>query len=130
MVILSSRMEKSMPIIDIRSAAAFDNNQKLFYIGAGTSGRLGVLDASECPPTFGVPYDQVQGIIAGGRERMFKAGENVEDSYEQGVEAVEVYKISNGDVLVGISAAGNAAFVVGALTEAKKRGAVTVAKPF
>ena len=66
-------------------AEAFDNGGRLFYIGAGTSGRLGVLDASECPPTFGVPYDQVQGIIAGGNERMFRAGENEEDKYEKGV---------------------------------------------
>ena len=63
-------------------ADAFEKGGCLFYIGAGTSGRLGVLDAAECPPTFGVPYDQVQGIIAGGNERMFRAGENEEDKYE------------------------------------------------
>ena len=62
-------------------AAAFREGHRLYFIGAGTSGRLGVLDAAECPPTFGVPQDMVQGIIAGGKERMFKAGENEEDKY-------------------------------------------------
>lgn len=106
---------------------AFEKGNRLFYVGAGTSGRLGVLDAAECPPTFGVPYDMVQGIIAGGNERMFRAGENAEDNYEDGVEAISDSAVVSGDVVVGISAAGNAAFVVGALAEAKRRGAVTVA---
>ena len=108
-------------------AHAFKNGNRLFYVGAGTSGRLGVLDAAECPPTFGVPYDMVQGIIAGGNERMFRAGEGAEDSYNGGSSAISDIGVSNGDVVVGISAAGNAAFVVGALDEAKKRGAITVA---
>lgn len=107
-------------------AYAFENGHRLFYIGAGTSGRLGVLDAAECPPTFGVPTDQVVGIIAGGKERMFTAGENAEDSYESGVAAIEEYGFAAGDVLVGISAAGNAAYVVGALECAQKLGGVTV----
>ena len=105
---------------------AFDNGGRLFYIGAGTSGRLGVLDASECPPTFGVPYDQVQGIIAGGKERMFRAGENEEDKYEKGCDAISEHGVSSKDVVVGISAAGNAAYVVGALEAAKALGCVTV----
>lgn len=107
-------------------AAAFEKGHRLYYVGAGTSGRLGVLDASECPPTFGVPYEQVVGIIAGGKERMFKAGENEEDKYEKGADAVAQYGMEAGDVVVGISAAGNAAYVVGALETAKKRGCVTV----
>ena len=107
-------------------AEAFENGGRLFYIGAGTSGRLGVLDASECPPTFGVPYEQVQGIIAGGKERMFKAGENEEDKYERGCEAILEYGVTPKDVVVGISAAGNAAYVVGALESAKELGSVTV----
>lgn len=107
-------------------ANAFNNGHRLFYIGAGTSGRLGVLDAAECPPTFGVDYDLVTGIIAGGKERMFRAGENEEDKYEMGVLAVTEYGMGEGDVLVGISAAGNAAYVVGALEKAKSLGAVTV----
>lgn len=106
---------------------AFENGNRLFYVGAGTSGRLGVLDAAECPPTFGVPQDMVRGIIAGGKERMFRAGEGDEDSYGGGVSAIADGGVEAGDVVVGISAAGNAAFVVGALDEAKRRGAVTVA---
>lgn len=107
-------------------AEAFDNGHRLFYIGAGTSGRLGVLDASECPPTFGVSYDMVKGIIAGGNERMFRAGENEEDKYENGREAMISHGVCAGDVVVGISAAGNAAYVVGALETAKELGCVTV----
>ena len=107
-------------------AEAFENGGRLFYIGAGTSGRLGVLDAAECPPTFGVPYDQVQGIIAGGNERMFRAGENEEDKYEKGCEAIVEHGVTSKDVVVGISAAGNAAYVVGALESAKALGSVTV----
>ena len=107
-------------------AEAFNGGHRLFYVGAGTSGRLGVLDASECPPTFGVPYEQVVGIIAGGKERMFRAGENAEDSYESGVAAIEEYGVSAGDVVVGISAAGGAKYVIGALDAAKALGCVTV----
>ena len=107
-------------------AEAFENGGRLFYIGAGTSGRLGVIDAAECPPTFGVDHNLVQGIIAGGNERMFRAGENEEDKYEKGCEAISKHGITSKDVLVGISAAGNAAYVVGAIESAKALGAVTV----
>lgn len=107
-------------------ADAFEKGGRLFYIGAGTSGRLGVLDASECPPTFGVTYEQVQGIIAGGKERMFRAGENAEDNYNSGCEAITEHGVDAKDVVVGISAAGNAAYVVGAMETAKSLGAVTV----
>ena len=107
-------------------AEAFENGNKLFYVGAGTSGRLGVLDASECPPTFGVSYDQVQGIIAGGKERMFRAGENAEDKYENGRDTILEHGVSAGDVVVGISAAGNAMYVVGAIEMARELGCVTV----
>ena len=112
--------------VDVISCA-FRKGGRLFYIGAGTSGRLGVLDASECPPTFGVPYDQVQGIIAGGKERMFRAGENEEDKYESGAEAIKECSLTANDVVVGISAAGGAKFVIGALECAKSVGAKTVA---
>ena len=105
---------------------AFEIGGRLFYIGAGTSGRLGVMDAAECPPTFGVPYDQVQGIIAGGNERMFRAGEGAEDSYEGGVSAVKEAGVTARDVVVGISAAGGAKFVIGALEYAKSLGCNTV----
>ena len=104
---------------------SMNNGGRLFYIGAGTSGRLGVLDASECPPTFGVPYDLVSGIIAGGYECLVKASEGGEDSYENGVRDVES-RLAPGDVLVGISAAGGAKYVLTALRKAKELGAVTV----
>ena len=107
-------------------AYAFENGHRLYYVGAGTSGRLGVLDAAECPPTFGVPSDMVQGIIAGGKERMFSAGESAEDCYESGVKAIEDRGVSEGDVVVGISAAGGAKFVIGAIEAAKALGCVTV----
>ena len=107
-------------------AEAFENGGRLFYIGAGTSGRLGVIDAAECPPTFGVDYDLVQGIIAGGKERMFRAGENEEDNHEKGCETIAEHGVTSKDVVVGISAAGNAAYVVGALEAAKALGAETV----
>ena len=108
------------------AAQAIGNGHKLVYIGAGTSGRLGVLDASECPPTFGVGYDVVQGIIAGGLERLVTAGENAEDIYENGVKDVESV-LSAGDVLVGVSAAGGAKYVLGAMAKARELGCVTVA---
>ena len=105
---------------------AFEKGNRLFYVGAGTSGRLGVLDAAECPPTFGVPQGQVCGIIAGGRERMFRAGESEEDRYDTGYAAIREHDVIPGDVVVGLSAAGNAAYVVGALEAAKELGCVTV----
>ena len=106
-------------------AAAMDKGGRLIYIGAGTSGRLGIIDAAECPPTFGVDHGLVQGIIAGGNERVFVAGENEEDKYEKGVEAVQDL-LNKNDVLVGISAAGGAKFIIGALEKAKEIGCVTV----
>ena len=102
------------------------NGGRLFYIGAGTSGRLGVVDASECPPTFGVEYGLVTGIIAGGYDCMFKAAENAEDVYEKGEKDIIDYGAKKGDVVVGVSAAGGAAYVVGALEKAKEIGCVTV----
>ena len=107
-------------------ADAFMRGGHLIYVGAGTSGRLGILDASECPPTFGVPYETVRGIIAGGPERVFRAGENEEDKYEMGVLAIDNEGVGKGDVVVGISAAGSAAFVLGAMERAHELGAVTV----
>ena len=107
------------------AAKSIGNGGKMVYIGAGTSGRLGVLDASECPPTFGVEQHVVQGIIAGGLERLVSAGENAEDIYENGVRDVENI-LKAGDVLVGISAAGGAKYVVGAMEKARELGCVTV----
>ena len=106
-------------------AESMKNRGRLFYVGAGTSGRLGVLDASECPPTFGVPYDLVNGIIAGGYDCLVKASEGGEDSYENGVLDIKD-RLRAGDVVVGISAAGGAKYVLGALDTAKEMGCVTV----
>ena len=108
-------------------ANAFENGNRLFFIGAGTSGRLGVLDAAECPPTFGVSPELVTGIIAGGNDCMFRASENQEDNLESGRADVIANGIKAGDVLVGISVAGGASYVVGALRTAKELGAIAIA---
>ena len=100
---------------------------RLFYVGCGTSGRLGVLDASECPPTYGVSYDTVIGIMAGGTAALSRAGEADEDSYEDGCRDLSAYQITENDSVVGISVAGGASFVLGALETAKKVGALTIA---
>lgn len=105
---------------------AFKNQGHLFYIGAGTSGRLGVLDASECPPTFRAPREQVQGIIAGGQRALWSAVEGAEDDATAGAEAIRFRNLKSPDVLIGIAASGRTPYVWGALAEAKKRGAVTV----
>lgn len=99
---------------------------RLFYVGAGTSGRIGVMDAAECPPTYGVDKNLVIGIIAGGYECMTRAAEQEEDSYEQGVADIKKYDITKNDRVVGISASGGAAYVIGALEYAKAQGAVTI----
>lgn len=99
---------------------------RLFYIGAGTSGRLGVLDASECPPTFNVPPDLVQGIIAGGDSALRKSAERAEDDPEQGKADLEARQFSSNDALVGIAASGRTPYVLGALKHARSLGALTV----
>ncbi|MEO6445300.1 MAG: N-acetylmuramic acid 6-phosphate etherase [Gemmatimonadaceae bacterium] len=104
---------------------AFRSGGRLFYAGAGTSGRLGILDASECPPTFGSDPELVQGIIAGGMEAVFRAQEGAEDLPENGVRAVEAHGVRDGDVLIGIAASGTTPFVRGALTRARALGAKT-----
>ena len=103
----------------------FNNGGRLFYIGAGTSGRLGVLDASECPPTFSAPPEMVQGIIAGGDTALRKAVEGAEDDEEAGRQAIQENGVRQGDMVIGISASGLAAFVTGALEEAMMIGATT-----
>lgn len=107
--------------------ASFAAGGRLFYVGAGTSGRLGVIDAAECPPTFGVDYDKVIGIIAGGKDAMFKANEGGEDSAEAAIKDISAYSLTKEDAVVGISAAGGAAYVASALEYAKGIGCVTVA---
>lgn len=107
------------------TAQAFKRGGRLFYVGAGTSGRLGILDASECPPTFRTPPEWVQGIIAGGQRAIFSAVEGAEDDAEAGARAIEHRGITSKDVVVGIAASGRTPFVWGALAEAKKRRAKT-----
>ncbi|MFW6007097.1 MAG: N-acetylmuramic acid 6-phosphate etherase [Halanaerobiales bacterium] len=99
---------------------------RLFYIGAGTSGRLGVLDAVECKPTFSIESGRITGILAGGKEAMFESQENIEDKEEIGADKIKEYDIDRNDTVVGIAASGKTPFVLGALTEAKKRGAVVI----
>ena len=98
---------------------------RLFYIGAGTSGRLGVVDASECPPTYGVPHDWVIGIIAGGDSAIRKAVENAEDDEKQAWIDMDAYKIDNLDTVIGIAASGRTPYVVGGLRDANAKGILT-----
>ena len=110
-----------------RAAASLRSGGRLVYLGAGTSGRLGVLDAAECPPTFGVPPGIVVGLIAGGPSAMFQAVEGAEDDPDLGAAAVIDADINERDTVVGISASGQAPFVLGALRQALKRGATVIA---
>ena len=98
---------------------------RLFYIGAGTSGRLGILDASECPPTFGVPHELVIGLIAGGDSAIRKAVEFAEDSTTQGWKDLEQHNINKNDVVIGIAASGTTPYVIGALQECNKNNILT-----
>lgn len=106
--------------------AAFERGGRLFYVGAGTSGRLGVLDASECPPTFLSDPRMVQGLIAGGWDALRKAVEGAEDSAEDGARVVDDNQLGPSDVLMGIAAGGTTPYVHGAIRRAKERGAKTV----
>ena len=122
-------IEKCLPQIAQaveRIVAAFQKGGRLVYIGAGTSGRLGVLDASECPPTFGVSPEMVKGIIAGGERALRHPIEGAEDSKEQAVVDLQTIQFSSKDVLVGIAASGRTPYVIGALEYAKSLGSVTV----
>ncbi|MFB2972882.1 N-acetylmuramic acid 6-phosphate etherase [Aerosakkonema sp. BLCC-F183] len=111
--------------IDI-TAEALRQGGRLFYVGAGTSGRLGVLDAAECPPTFCTPPELVQGIIAGGAGALVRSSEDLEDSAEDGAAAIAQRQITQLDVVVGITAGGTTPFVQGALQAAQSRGANTI----
>jgi N-acetylmuramic acid 6-phosphate etherase len=105
---------------------AIEGGGRIFYIGAGTSGRLGVLDASECPPTFSVPPELVQGIIAGGDPALSRATETTEDDPVIGVRDLLARGFRKGDLLVGLAASGRTPYVLGAVAEARRLGAVTV----
>ena len=122
-------VEKNLPQIAQaveHIVAAFQSGGRLVYMGAGTSGRLGVLDASECPPTFGVPSSMVVGLIAGGEPALRNAVEGAEDNHEAGEQDLRHIHFSNKDVLVGIAASGRTPYVIGGLTYAKQLGAITV----
>lgn len=105
--------------------AAFRAGGRLMYVGAGTSGRLGVLDASEMPPTFGIPPEMVQGVIAGGLDALVRAAEGAEDFPEPGAEEMDARNVGPDDVVIGIATSGTTPFVHGALRRAKERGART-----
>jgi N-acetylmuramic acid 6-phosphate etherase len=107
-------------------AEAITNGGRLFYIGAGTSGRLGVLDAAECPPTFCSDPELIQGILAGGMNAMVRSSEALEDREDDGAAAIQERNISDRDVVFGITAGGTTPYVHGALKEAKQRGAKTI----
>jgi len=121
-------VEKAIPQIEVLVQAIVDKmlmGGRLFYIGAGTSGRLGVVDASECPPSFGVPYGLVIGIIAGGDKAITTAVEFAEDDKEQGWKDLLSYSISEKDAVVGIAASGTTPYVIGALEQCRKNNIIT-----
>ncbi len=105
--------------------AKMQQGGRLFYIGAGTSGRLGILDASECPPTYGVPEGMVIGLIAGGDEAIRRAVENAEDDEEQGWKDLVEFDVNPGDVVIGIAASGRTPYVIGAVKRARQNGITT-----
>jgi N-acetylmuramic acid 6-phosphate etherase len=115
-------IEKAVEII----VKALKNGGRLLYFGAGTSGRLGVVDASECPPTFGTPFGLIEGYIAGGKEAMFRAQEGAEDYEENGEADVIKAKVNSKDVVCGIAASRRTPYVVGAVKKAKELGAKTL----
>ncbi len=121
-------VENALPQIEKLATAVAERMRKggrLFYIGAGTSGRLGIVDASECPPTFGVPFDMVVGIIAGGDTAIRKAVEFAEDDEEQAWKDLQEYELNENDSLVGLAASGTTPYVIGGLNMARKHGILT-----
>ena len=121
-------VEKVIPSIELLVDALAEkllNGGRLFYIGAGTSGRLGMVDASECPPTYGVPDDLVVGIIAGGKEAMFHAVENAEDDTKQAWIDLQAYKITSLDFVIGVAASGTTPYVIAGLEKCKEAGILT-----
>ncbi len=121
-------IEKAIPQIEALVNVVVDKMSKggrLFYIGAGTSGRLGILDASEIPPTYGMPHGRVIGIIAGGDKAIRTPVENAEDDFEQAWKDLQSHNISGDDVLIGIAASGRTPYVIGGLRSARNNGVVT-----
>ena len=121
-------VKNALPQIETLAAAIVEkmgHGGRLFYIGAGTSGRLGILDASECPPTFGVPDDLVIGLIAGGDKAIKKAVENAEDDLNQAWTDLQKFDLDKNDILIGIAASGTTPYVLGGLNDAAKHGITT-----
>lgn len=121
-------VRKAMPSIEAFVETCADkilSGGRLFYLGAGTSGRLGVLDASECPPTFGVPAGLIVGLIAGGDTALRNAVEKAEDDFQQGWKDLQTYSINSNDVVLGIAASGTTPYVIGALQACNKAGIMT-----
>ena len=126
--VVISAVNKVIPKIEILVKKVVDrlrDGGRLFYIGAGTSGRLGILDASEIPPTFGVPYDVVIGMIAGGDAAIRKAVESAEDDYDQAWKDLIKYGINDKDTVVGIAASGQTPYVIGGVKDARQNGLLT-----
>lgn len=126
---VAERVEEKLPVIAgavEMIASKIREGGRMLYYGAGTSGRLGVLDAAECPPTFGTDPELVQGFIAGGKEAMYVAQEGAEDSEEEGRAEADKHSITDRDVIVGLAASGRTPYVHGIIKEAKERGAITV----
>ena len=125
---VATAVEKSLPDIENLIEAVSEKmlaGGRLFYIGAGTSGRLGILDASECPPTYGVPPGLVIGLIAGGEKAIINAIENAEDDMNQGWKDLQEHQIGDADVVVGIASSGTTPYVIGALQKCKENNIVT-----
>ena len=127
-MLVAEAVNKTIPQIEALVEAIeprMKRGGRLFYVGAGTSGRLGVLDASELPPTFGVPEGWVTGIIAGGDEALRHAVEKAEDSQEQGWKDLQAYQLTTDDSVIGIAASGTTPYVIGAIRQARQNGLLT-----
>jgi len=121
-------VEKAIPQVEKLVSVISDKmlaGGRVFYIGAGTSGRLGIVDASECPPTYGVPHGLVIGIIAGGEKAILEAVEFAEDSWEQGWKDLQKHFVNDKDVVIGIAASGTTPYVIGALEKCRENGIIT-----
>jgi N-acetylmuramic acid 6-phosphate etherase len=126
---VAAAVEKEIPYIAKAVEliiTSLKNGGRLLYFGAGTSGRIGILDASECPPTFGTPHNLIQGHIAGGKKAMFKAQEGAEDFEENGANEIVAANVNNKDVVCGIAASRRTPYVIGAINKAKELGAATI----
>jgi N-acetylmuramic acid 6-phosphate etherase len=126
--LVAAAVQKSLSQIEKMITAVSEkmiDGGRLFYIGAGTSGRLGILDASECPPTYGVPKGLVVGIIAGGKKAIINSVESAEDNQDQGWKDLLAYNINDADVVIGIASSGTTPYVIGALKKCKENNIIT-----